>query len=403
MTGRSHQRAARALLVALVLGIFALGSVGCEKSNEERLLTAKAAVLNNKPDLAESNLEVVLGADPDNFEAKRLSAAVQELRGNFADAEKQFLELQEAEGFQIGEAKQQAADEGEPEEEKLSAEQKSRRELLKRDMLDLYQNWADSLDPSEDIEALERAAEKGLAIAPSRPRLNSLLVDAYEEHAKKLIEQGKKVEAAELYEKIPKLYTSSSTRKRVTERASNLRFEAGRAEMLDYFNESAKSQMIEDERFDEDKEVISFTVVQPVREVEAYILEKQEQQVRLDPRQEGAQAIVHDFALSQKVRPALVELIVEATGVPEDADFSEVRPPDTFQITSAEPSRTDYTISATLPLDAVLKMGFDVREQTRLAAQKKAEAPAAEQAEQEAADGDKAADDEADQGDKEEE
>lgn len=358
------QRIAKLLSLALVLGLLTLGAAACEKSPQERLLIAKTAVLNEKPDIAQEHLDAVLKAEPNNFEARRLSAAVRQLRGDYAGAEEKFLALQQAEGFELGDKAREDAQGA-----KLSAEQKTQRELLKRDLTELYQDWAVALNPGDDMQTFEQVAQKGLALAPKRPRLNALLSEAYEQHAKRLVEQGKKLEAVEAYEKIPTLYTSSATRAAAKERASNLRFEANRDQMLAYFNETARPKLEAQGRYDADKQLITFSVDQPVSEVEQYVAERQGTRMRLDTRTKQAQELIHEYAIANKLRPALIKLVVEATGVPEDSDFSRVRAPEGFEATGFDWTRTDYKITASIPLDALLKLGFDVREQTRLAAE----------------------------------
>lgn len=361
--------------LALVLGLLALGAAACEKSAQERLLVAKTAVLNEKPDIAQEHLDAVLKAEPNNFEARRLSAAVRQLRGDYAGAEEKYLALQKAEGFELGDKAREDAQGA-----KLSAEQKTQRELLKRDLIELYQDWAGALTPGDDMETFEQVAQKGLALAPKRPRLNALLSDAYEQHAKRLVEQGKKLEAVEVYEKIPSLYTSSATRAGARERASNLRFEANRDQMLAYFNETARPKLEAQQRYDADKQFISFSVEQPVSEVEQYVAERQGTRVRLDTRTKQAQDLIHEYAIANKLRPALVKLVVEATGIPEDSDFSRVRAPEGFEATDFDWTRTDYKVTARIPLDALLKLGFDVREHTRRMAEGDGEGEGSEEA-----------------------
>lgn len=351
------------LNAALVSGLLvagALGSTGCDKKPEEQLLIAKMAVVNSKPDLAERHLEPVLKADPDNFEGLRLMASVDQLRGEFASAEEKFLALQKAHGFQ--------GDAGEAGAGELTPKQKSQKELLENDLTMLYLDWAQSLEDSEDFESFEKVARKGLKLAPKQPRLNTLLVDAYENHAKKLVEQGKKAQAAAFYEKIPQLYTNSATRNRAKERASNLRFEAARAEMLEYFNETAKPKLVAENRYDTEKKLIIFNIKQDVSEVESYYREKQGERVRLNPNNEAHRARIQQYAISEKLKPALIELVVEATGVPADSDFSKLASPAGFEVVNIEPGRRDLSITAQVPLDSLLKLGSDVRENARLAA-----------------------------------
>lgn len=363
MTFHANKSWRRLLNAALVSGLLVAGAAsitGCEKGPEEQLLAAKMAVLNSKPDVAQKNLEPVLKADPENFEGLRLMASVDELRGEYTTAEEKFLALKKAHGFD-GEG----ADAPE-----LSTKQKAQRDLLDQDLFKLYRRWADSIDATEDIATFEAVAQKGLKISPKQPRLNTMLVDAYENHAKKLVEKGKKIEAAEYYEKIPKLLTSPQTRARAKERASNLRFEAGRAEMLEYFNETAKPKFVAQDRYDAEKKLIIFDIKQDVGEVEKFYSEKQGERVRLNTNNDAHRARIQQYSIKDKLKPALIAVVVEATGISADSDFSKLASPKGFEIVKIEPARRELSITAHVPLDAVLKVGSDVREQTRLDAAK---------------------------------
>lgn len=349
---RSKGPILRALVAALTIGLLAAASVGCKKSPDDHLRAAKGAVVHENPDEAQPHLEAVLKADPDNFQAKRLMGQVEQLRGNYAKAEEQIKGLWDKQGF----GKEGA---------KLSTQQKSQKNNLEQDLTDLYQAWAESIDQQENPDKFEEVVKKGLAIDPKKPVLNTMLVSFYENRAKKLVEQDKKLEAAKAWESILDLRTLPSKRKKAKERATNLRFEVNEKQMQKYFDEKAKAKLEKADRYDAEKDAILFDVQQDVDEVEAYIKEKKGQRVRLDPRNKKMQPIIHQYTIQKALKPALIDVVVEATGIPEDSDFSKIQAPQGFEIVEVEPTRRDYTIKARIPVQAVLKMGYEIKEQTR--------------------------------------
>lgn len=356
MQFRSQSRLTRALMAAVVLGLLALVGTGCKETPKDHLRHASGAILSKKPDKAEPHLKAVLTAQPDNFEAKRMMGEVAQLRKNYAKAEEQFKGLWDAQGF----GKKAA---------KLNTKQQAQKQRLQEDLTGLYKAWANSIDKDENPAKFEEVVKKGLALDPKKPRLNTMLVDFYEAHAKKLVEQGKKLEAADTYAKILGLRALRDKRQHAKERAANLRYEANKETMLKFFNTKAKDKLAKDGRYDAEHKQILLTIKQDAREVEKFVAEKKHKRVRLDPRKSNVQPFIQQYALAHKLEPALASAVVDATGIPKDSDFSKVQPPKGFKVSKLEPSRHELTIHATLPLDAVLKMGYEIKEQTRKAKQ----------------------------------
>lgn len=379
MRNRSKQRWMHLLLAALMAGALGLGATGCEKSPEDQLRTAKGAVMSENPDRAEEALEAVLAAKPDSFEAQRLMAQVHRLRGNYEKAEEKLRALWTEAGF-------------DDEAAELSTKQKQKKQMLADNLVEVYRQWAESLDSSENPDKFEEVVRKGLELEPKSNRLNTMLVDFYESRAKKLVEQGEKVEAADAYEKILDLRTLPAKRKKAKERATNLRFEANKEQMLGYFNEKAKAKLERQDRYNEEDKTILLSMEKSLdsdmeQSVEKAISESKGQEVDLKRRNKQHAAIICDVAMRQELVPAIKEVIVEATGIPADSDFSKMSVPASVNKGVAiEAGRRDCELTATLPLEAVLKMGFEVKEQTRKAAEKAKEA------------GDKAGEDKAKEG-----
>ncbi|MFP4599477.1 MAG: tetratricopeptide repeat protein [Persicimonas sp.] len=356
---RTRSGRVRLLLVAALVAFVSWATLGCQKTPEEQLRTAKGAVIKEKPDIAEENLEAVLAADSENFEARRLMGQVHQLRGNFAKAEESFTGLWDEAGFD---------DEG----AELPTDQKSHKEALEENFTELYLDWADSLDPDEEPEKFEEVARKGLEVAPKKPSLNNMLVDFYESRAKQLVEKGEKLEAADTYEKILDLRTLPKNRSNAEERATNLRFEANKEQMLTYFNDKAKAKFEKADRYDEEEETITFTAEQPISEVEKALKEEQGGNVRLNPRNEKHAAIIQQATLQTKLGPALQKVVAEATGIDEDSDFSGLQPPDGLEVDNWDAKGRTFVLTAKLPVDDLLKLGFQVKEQTRKAEEKAA-------------------------------
>jgi hypothetical protein len=360
---RSHS--ARLLTAAVLLGLVAFVSMGCEKSTQDQLRTAKGAVLNERPDVAEENLEAVLAVEPDNFEARRLMGQVAMLRGNFASAEEQLAKLWKEGGFDDDNAE-------------LSSNQRSQKNVMAQVWTDLYLEWSASLDPQEEPDKFEEVVRKGLEYDERSNRLNSRLVDFHESQAKKLVEQGDKLEAADHYEEILDLRTLPARRDKAKERATNLRFEANKEKMLAHFNETAKPKLQSEDRYDEEEDTITFTIEQPISEVEKALAEQQGGRVRLNAKNKEHAGIIQTFAAKRQLGPAIQKLVVEATGIDADSDFSKLSTPEGLEIVDSEAGRRTFSLTASIPVDDLLKLGFEVKEETRRARQKDKEKQADE-------------------------
>lgn len=354
MEGMPKWRWLRGLFAACILAT-AVVTVGCEKGPKEQLRTAQAAVLAEKPDVAEDNLKAVLKADPDNVEARRLMAQVHKLRDQYAKAEEELNKLWADLGF-------------DKEGAELSTEQRRQEQLIRDDFTELYREWAEAIDPKENPEKYEEVLRSGLKFDEKNPRLNSMLVEFYELRGEKLVEQGKKAEAADVFEKILELRTLPQKREQATERASNLRFEAHRDKALAYFNEKAKPKLIEQERWDEEAKAVVLSVE---KDMPRGFNPKNEEQVGA-----ARQAMFAELA------GELQKIIVDATGISADANFKVLNRPSNLQmlqenVVDEEVDRRDYTLTAKLPIEQVLKLGYEVREATRKAEEKAKEAAAA--------------------------
>jgi hypothetical protein len=358
------------MLVAVAIGGLAL--TGCEPSTKDHLRKAKAAVLAENPDKAKEHLDPVLEAEPENFEAKRLMAQVHRLNEDFAKAEEQLQSLWDKHGL-------------DKDTEELETEQKQRKQLLEDDFSTLYKEWADSMDSKESPEKFEEVVRKGLEIEPESNRLNTLLVDFYQAQGERLVEKGEKQKAADTFEKVLDLRTMGKVRENVKERVSNLRFEAHKEKAYAYFNETAKPELAKEDRYDEENNMVMFS-----REFELEKIVEDSGQDEINLGSKEGQNFVRAYALKNSVK----QLIQETTGLEEDFDYNMVDIPKEFKITKEDLSRKEYTLEGKVPVDSLLREGFEIKEELRReaeqAAAKKAEA---EEGEEEAAEGEEGGED----------
>jgi cytochrome c-type biogenesis protein CcmH/NrfG len=350
MATHTLKRLAATSIIALAVALSSLVMTGCEPSTKDHLRKAKAAVLAENPEKAEEHLNPVLEAEPDNFEAKRLMGQVHRLDEDFAKAEEKLQALWEENGF-------------DKEGEKLETEQKQRKQLLEDDFSTLYKEWADTLDGKENPEQFEEVVNKGLEIDPNSNRLNTLLVDFYQAQGERLVEQGKKQEAADTFEKVLDLRTMGDVRESVKERVSNLRFEAHKEKAYKYFNEQAKPELVKEERYDEENKAVKFE-----REfaLEKIVEDSGQDEINLGTKE--GQNFVRAYALKMSVK----QLIQETTGLEEDFSYQMVDIPKEFKISKEDLNRKEYSLQGMVPVDSLLREGYEIKQELRRQAEKEA-------------------------------
>lgn len=356
MAVHTLKRLAGTGLLALALLVSGLTLTGCEPSTQDHLRKAKAAVLAENADKAKEHLDPVLEAEPDNAEAKRIMAQVHRLNEDFAKAEEQLQALWTENGF-------------DKEKEKLETDQKKHKQLLEEEFATLYKEWADSLDAKESPDKFEEVVKKGLEVEPESNRLNTLLVDFYQAQGERLVEAGDKQEAADTFEKVLDLRTMGKTREQVKERVSNLRFEAHKESAYEYFNETAKPELAKDDRYDEENKMVKFE-----REFELEKIVEDSGQEKIDLGTKEGQNFVRAYALKNSVK----QLIAETTGLEEDFSYKMVDIPKEFKISNEDLDRKSYQLEGMVPVDSLLREGFEIKEELRRkkeqAAEKEAEA-----------------------------
>jgi tetratricopeptide (TPR) repeat protein len=250
-------------------------------------------------DEAEAAFNQALKADPSNIEAKRLMADVHILRGDFRKAEEQLDALWKEQGFG-------------DDDSGLDPDQKAARELMQGQYRNLYKTWAEQIDASADPELFRRVIRKGLEYDEKSVRLNTLAVQHFIRTAERLVEEGKKAEAAAAYEAVLDFRATKPQREQAEKSATELRKEAYSDEYAKRW-EAAKQELIEAEAWNEEKGVAVVTV-----------------EADVDRSLRGNNPDDVKKAQAQSAKPTAIALrnfVIQVAGLAEDADFSKAGPP----------------------------------------------------------------------------
>lgn len=305
------------LVVSLVLGV-----LGCK---DDPMRQGMAAVLGGNADLAETSFKEVLKQDPKNLEARRMMAEVHRLKGDFHLAEEVLESLMNEQG------------------EDLSPEAKTFRKRLEQQLTDLYTEWVESLDSSEDPEKFEAITRRGLKHSPRSTRLNTLLVEFYFEQSDRLIEKGDKIGAAEALENVSKYPGLPAQRSDAESRAKNLRLELFTEQVRKTVKERQAAWTAEGRWVEARKSLLKRVDV---------VLDR-----KLNPKTDG------DLVEAQKAaRPhvieAIGELVREISGV-EAPINSRALPPHHVQDEAF--TRGSYSVSILVGVDDAIRLGFQSR------------------------------------------
>lgn len=331
----------RRLVLCLVVAIFAL-AVACESSPQDKMREARSAVVTGNADLAETRLTEVLAEDPESFEARRLMASVEILRGEYEAAEESLQTLWQEEGLD--------------KEGDFTTVQNQRRGLLADQFNDLYRRWVEALDPMNEPEEFEEVVLRGLERDGRNTRFNALLLDFYQERADRLVEQNKKVEAAQMLEKIESLRTFPEIRREAMERAENLRLEAFTALARERFEENIQPGLMESDSYDSEAETIRLAINLTVDR-------------GLDPSNEEDMERARRLA-TRAIAPTIAEMAISLTDIPfGQVELSQLSMPE---ITVAEENlrRGNFEMTAAIELENLIGSAFQYAEfeRTRRAA-----------------------------------
>ena len=198
--------------VAATIGLFCLlwaSGMGCEMSAKEKMREANAALLGGDAERAQVVLEEALTKDATLAHAPLLRGRIFMAKRQFEKAEQEFLQVWESNT--LGQT------------EGLDAEQKRQKRILADELWpELYLGWAGTLDGRQNPQKYEETLKKGLQYEPKNPRMNMLLVDFYTQQAERLVEQGKRAEAAAMLGEIDRLRTTRARRQGAQARARKL-------------------------------------------------------------------------------------------------------------------------------------------------------------------------------------
>ncbi len=336
----------RALVAGVAWALLAVAASACEKDPREKLLEATTNLQREtKLDESEKLLEEVLEAQPDNLEAKRLRGEVYQLRGEYKRAEEQLEKLWSAHNFDDARADR-------------SARLKSARELLRNQFVDLYTDWAEELDPSQQPDKFVDVVRRGLDYDPKDMQLNGMLVDFYWNRGQRLVEAGNKKEAAEAFEHIQDLRTmrGDDRRERARKKARDLR--------LEFFKDEGRERF-ESKGTDTIAELDGLTLSE---EDETIVIDlQQDVDYRLDPDDESDTDKARQLAFIGLVE-RLRALTIELADLPDDADLGEIGQEQAkdillskveFEEKAFRPGR--YIIQGRLSVEEAIEMAYELK------------------------------------------
>ena len=336
----------RRLGIAVCIGALLGSALACEKSPREKLLQARTNLAREtKPKETKRLLDEVLSSEPDNLQAKRLIAQVYQMQGEYKRAEEKLNALWDEHNFGDQEAD-------------LSTELRSARKRIRSDFVDLYKTWAENLDPNKEPDTYIGVVEKGLDHDNKDMDLNSMAVDFYWKKGQRLVEEGKKKEAAEAFEQIDQLMTKTGDerRQKAKKKARDLRLEFFMDEGRKRFDEVGAKTIggIEGLTLSEDGETITIDVVQEVNR-------------RLKPDNEKHAAKAKQIAFIGLV-DKLRKLTLAIAGLPTDADLSKIGTEEAKRILLSKLAfdetdfqRGRYAIKGTLPVEEAIGMAYDIQ------------------------------------------
>lgn len=321
----------------LATALLTMSLAGCD---EDPMRRGQAALLAENAEAAEESFEKVLASDPNNLEAKRMMAEVYRLKGQHAQAEEQLLSMWTDRGF-------------DDESKELTPEDKSLRGRISQQLRELYVDWAESLDGAEEPELFEEVVAKGLERHSKNARLNSLAVEHFMARGERLVEEGEKLEAAELFERVLEHRAMPQQRDAARDKAKNLRLEVFSEDVKKRFESDVKAGLVEQELWDEENESLRVEVEVDVDRSLRAGNEEDMQRARAQARPAVALALGGAVALLTGV---------EITG----EDMQKAGWPK-HKLASEELRRGKYTVLAQVALDEATAYGFEVAEAQRKA------------------------------------
>lgn len=229
-------------MACMLSGVLVLGA--CDKSAKDLMMEADSALQQGDLDRAEKALDEAMKKDSKSFQGPIIRAQIYSAKKEYEKAEQEFVKLW---------------NERQLDGDKLSTEQKRIRGLIKDDYYPkLYQEWSESIDAKANPQKYEEVLSKGLKYDKNSPRLNTLLVDFYNARGEELLTQSKKLEAADIFDKVGGLLTTTSIRKEAKSRAAALREEALVDQIAQRFEQDLKPKLVAAELYDAENKMAIF-------------------------------------------------------------------------------------------------------------------------------------------------
>ncbi len=344
MMTRDWMRTCRWLGVVLCLSGALAVSSGCDKSPRQKLVQAKVALQNEDLDKAKTNLEEVLSVQKDNLEAKRLMGEVYRLKEQYKRAEEHIENIWNNQGLDADNAE-------------LSARQRSFKDSLTTQFVDLYKDWGNSINAEENPKKFEQTVQRGLEYDDRDMDLNGMLVDFYWERGKRLVEEGNKKEAAQAFDKISQLRTprGDDRRKKAKKKARDLQLEFFKEEGRKRFDKDTKPMISDMDGFEVDGDTIVIEFEQNVDR-------------RLNPNKKKHKAKAKQLAYLALLKQ-LSQVGLTIAGLPKDAEVttivgtSQLKQILLGKLDIGDPDfrRGEYTINAELPVGNAIGIAYDLK------------------------------------------
>ncbi len=284
-------------------------------------------MLSGNAEVAETSFKKVLKADPKNAEARRMMAEVHRLKKDYPLAEEVVRQLLNEHGLDG--------------ERALTTEEKSLKKRLDQQLNEIYTEWVETLNPSQDAEKFEEIAKRGVAHNPRSTRINTLLVEFYFNLAERLIEKGDKEGAAVALESVSLYPGLPAQRSEAQTRAANLRMELF-GDALQKRIEAHQSKWQADSRWVDGRKALQTRITLAVDR-------------KLNPKAEADLVQARKLALPQ-VKATTTALVEELTGV-------SIPPTTTVKhhVDGESFVRGEYAVNVMVSVDDARQLAFDAQ------------------------------------------
>ncbi len=332
-------------VACMLAGALTLGA--CDKTAKDLMLEADSALQAGELDRAEKTLDEAMKKDSSSFQGPILRSQIYSAKKEYEKAEQELTKLWESRKL---------------DGDKLTTEQKRIRGLMEEEYFpNLYRDWGDAIDAKANPQKYEEVLNKGLKYDKKNPRLNTLLVEFYNQRGEELVAQKKKTEAADIFAKIGELYTTSKNRNEAEARAAALREEVIVEQIDQRFEQELKPKLVAAELYDAENKVAMFVV-----------------EGEVDRRATPEDALAASEPL---ISAQINEAARTLSGITGDVKMgAPTKLTDIYKVVESEFKRGQYKVKGSFPEKELKQYARDLirREKDAKAAKdgKKAEAPA---------------------------